>query len=363
MITLNIRLPGRSYPIQIGDGILERALPELFCGRPAKKAAVVSDETVWSLHGARLEAALRGHGVDFAATILPAGEASKSLNAFERLLRAFARQGLHRNDPVIAFGGGVVGDLAGFAASAFMRGVPFAQIPTTLLAQVDSSVGGKVAVNLPEGKNLVGSFYQPALVIADTGLLASLPRRELNAGLAEVVKYAAIGCDGLLPLLETKAGETPGPDRLARIVELCCVCKAGYVERDERDTGDRMMLNFGHTFGHAVEKYFQFERYNHGEAVAIGMALAARAGLLLGLTPRETLTQITDLLDAAGISDAAPCSPTELIPLMLGDKKSGEGELTLILLRAFGAPFAHKIRPERLLALFADADMRERVKV
>ncbi|MDR1060542.1 MAG: 3-dehydroquinate synthase [Clostridiales bacterium] len=423
--TLDIRLPHTSYSILIGGGILREGLRRAFAGRPAKIAAVVSDENVWALHGGSLASALRELGIECHAEIIAPGERSKSLASLETLYSSFFRAGLRRDSPVIAFGGGVTGDLAGFAAATYMRGTPLIQIPTTLLAQVDSSVGGKVAVNLGEGKNLVGSFYQPSIVIADTDLLSTLPPREIRAGLAEVIKYAAIGCEGLLPLLEraplsgiagvargagkareegeahmesrasaagciggtggasetgeTGATEQPGElerldrpdmpaqsdgpdtlggpdgrDRLGEIVRLCCAGKASYVERDERDTGDRMMLNFGHTFGHAIEKLFSYKTYNHGEAVSIGMMMAVRAGELMGATDPAAAGALGRLLDSAGLCGYRESFDMErLIPLMSGDKKNASGGgISLVLLKKFGSPFAARASQQELAELF-----------
>lgn len=350
MTELTVALPGRSYPILVGRGALEAGAAALRRLCPDGRATVVADETVWRLHGERLERALAGRGISFRLVLIPPGEASKSMEALARLYGELSRAGHGRGDPVIAFGGGVTGDLAGFAAATYMRGVPLVQIPTTLLAQVDASVGGKVAVNLPEGKNLAGCFWQPELVLADADLLCTLPLREWKAGIAEVVKYAAIGERHLAALME--AQDEPG-DRLEEMISLCCACKADYVRRDERDAGARMMLNFGHTFGHALEKLGSYEKYSHGEAVAAGMALAARTGVLLGLTAPVAETRLLGMLDRAGISSACAERVADIVPVMTGDKKNAGGLITLILLRDFGEPFAHRISDAELLGLLA----------
>lgn len=350
MKELRINLEKRSYSIFIGGGILQEIEFLRYC--PDKRAAVVSDENVWSLHGKNLGKVFENHGIAFHAVIVPAGEKSKSMETLARLYKEFAGFGLKRTEPVIAFGGGVVGDLAGFAASTYMRGVPFIQIPTTLLAQVDSGVGGKVAINLDEGKNLVGSFYQPELVVADTEILETLPEREWNAGLAEVVKYAAIGEQGIGSILR----EPDAPrKRIDEIVFLSCKSKAGYVERDERDTGDRMMLNFGHTFGHAIEKIHGYERYNHGEAVAIGMALATRAGILLGVSKSPDVEkELIDMMNGAGLKYLLEDDIAGIIPLMSGDKKNSGNMLTLVLLEEIGKSIIYKISPDELLRAFRE---------
>lgn len=345
---LEIRLPGKFYPILVGEGALTQCAGEIAGRVPDGRAAVVSDETVWALHGPLLEDALREKGIKTVRVLVPPGEGSKSLEALAGLYKEFARSGLRRSDPVIAFGGGVVGDLAGFAASTYMRGVPLIQVPTTLLSQVDSSVGGKVAINLEEGKNLVGSFYQPQLVVADTGLLSTLPEREWKAGMAEVVKYAAIGEKSLPELL---ADPRKTRERLERIVYLCCRCKARYVKNDERDTGRRMVLNFGHTFAHALERYHAYGKYCHGEAVAIGMALALRTGVLLGVTESEAEAQLTGLMLANGLSITPEEPMEELASLMTGDKKNSGDSITLVLLEGIGRPVLRRIGRSELTEL------------
>lgn len=343
MLRLDISLPGQTYPLFFGRDLLTgAAFSEIAAFR---KAAIVSDETVWALHGERLTRALSARGIVFTSTVIPPGEQSKSLARVERLYHAFHQFGLQRTDAVIAFGGGVVGDLAGFAAATYLRGVKFLQIPTTLLAQADAGVGGKVAVNLPEGKNLVGSFYQPVAVLADTAVLASLPAREWQAGMAEVIKYAALGERELYTLL---SGGQAFSGALERTVYLCCRCKAGYVEQDERDTGARMMLNFGHTFGHAIEKYYGFERYNHGEAVARGMMLAARTGEALGVSEAGTARKLQVLLELCGVGWRLDGDVAALIPLMSSDKKNSGAELSLVLLKRMGEPFLYRVSHERL---------------
>ncbi|MDR1590345.1 MAG: 3-dehydroquinate synthase [Oscillospiraceae bacterium] len=353
MRRLDVELGERSYPIFIGEGALRESAERIaeLCG--GGRAAVVTDTNVRAAHGDALSDVLRSRGVEAETVAVEPGEGGKSIANLERLYHAFAGFGLRRSDAVIAFGGGVVGDLAGFAAATYMRGVALVQIPTTLLAQVDSSVGGKVAVNIDEGKNLVGSFYQPRLVISDVSLLGTLPERELYSGMAEVVKYAAIGESGLAGLLASRGAPS---GRLGDIVYMCCRCKAGYVRRDERDTGERMTLNFGHTFGHAIEKYYGYGTYLHGEAVAMGMALAARAGEALGVTSPEASRELLGLMDTCGLRYDFDGDPGCLIPLMAGDKKNTDGDITLILLENFGAPTSRRISGGALgRALTADA--------
>jgi 3-dehydroquinate synthase len=260
--TLTVGLSGNSYDILIGDGLLDN-LGEMLkplCAPVGPAAAepvtttgpiaVVTDENVWELHGSRFASSLSGAGVDFEPIVLPSGERNKSLLGLSSLYEAFARLPLARDGLVVAFGGGVTGDLCGFAAATWMRGVRFVQVPTTLLAQVDSSVGGKTAINLPQGKNLVGAFYQPKLVVIDPQTLDTLPDREMRSGMAEVIKYGAIRSSSLFETLAKKIG----PEDLSDVIYECCSIKSEIVARDERDFGERMLLSFGHTLGHAIEK-------------------------------------------------------------------------------------------------------------
>ncbi|MDR2529941.1 MAG: 3-dehydroquinate synthase [Oscillospiraceae bacterium] len=321
MQVIKVNLPGREYEVTLGVGAFE-LLPRAIRGR---RAFVVTDSNVSTIYGERLAALL--DGASNHVEIVAPGESSKTIEQASKLWSAMQRFGLRRGDVVVAFGGGVVGDLAGFAASAYMRGVSYIQIPTTLVAQVDSSVGGKTAVNLPEGKNLIGAFHQPEAVLLDVGFLETLPERELKAGLAECVKYAMICAEPAPPL-----------DNYALLTAYCVTAKARFVELDELDFGARMYLNFGHTFAHAIEKRFDYRRYNHGEAVAIGMALALHAGAKLGVTPTHVRDAGLKLLTDAGLDIALDFDPRELVPLMQSDKKNGAGTLKLVLLRDLGDP-------------------------
>jgi len=349
MLSLDVRLPGNTYPIVIGKNAVEKSLPQLKKLCPNSRAAIITDEIVWTIYGIKLQALLRQAEIRPTVIIMPPGEGIKSIEGISYVYGRLCDSGLQRTDPIIAFGGGVVGDLAGFAASTYMRGVPFVQIPTTLLAQVDSSVGGKVAINLPQGKNLVGSFYQPSLVIADTAMLQSLPKREVVAGMAEVTKYAAIGVSELTPILSKKDSIWSDTDR---IVYLCCAGKADFVEKDERDTSIRMILNFGHSFGHAIEKRTNFKTYIHGEAVAMGMTMALRAGIRMGLTAPDTEQALLELMENAGLPIEYPGKISDLIPLMSRDKKNTGDKLTLILLKEMEQPFTHNISSAELDLVF-----------
>lgn len=351
MQKISVSLPCGGYPVLIGRGALEKSTDVLREACPGSHAAVVSDENVWNIYGGLFRRVMNDAGVDFHAIILSPGEESKTLDSVERLFGEFHGFGLTRKDPVIAFGGGVVGDTAGFAAATYMRGVPLIQIPTTLLAQVDSAVGGKVSVNLAAGKNLAGSFYQPVLVISDTGLTDSLPEREWRSGTSEVIKYAALGETRLTPLLETPALLHT---ELEQAVSLCCQSKAAHVAEDERDYGLRRMLNFGHTFGHAIEALHKYKTYTHGEAVAVGMALAARTATLLGVSGGDTERDVTCMLSAQGISFAFNDTIDKILPYMSSDKKNGGGKISLVLLKEIGRPFIYAIEPERLAGLFRE---------
>ena len=328
-----VPLGDRSYDILIGPHLLTEtlfnALQESY-----GKVIVVSDETVWQLHGTDLESSLNAARITFNTVLVPAGEKSKSLSELEKILNFFAGNGLGRDGLVIAFGGGVIGDLAGFAASIWMRGVRYIQIPTTLLAMVDSSVGGKTAVNLNAGKNLVGTFWQPSLVIADTSLLKTLPEREWRCGLSEMIKYGAL----FSPSLFEELASMENTDRLPELIEICCYLKSDTVQADERDNGQRMLLNYGHTFGHAVEKLGDFEQFNHGEAVAIGMMLAATVGERIGITKLESncKSQLEKVLTAHGLPINCPFSANEMLQAMMMDKKAHDGGIELILLEDIG---------------------------
>lgn len=328
---VRVELPAGGYDILIGDGLLATAgsrLAALCKGR----LAVVSDETVWALHGAALATALDAAGLGWAPILLPPGEGSKTLASLEQLLGRFAAAGLDRQGLVAAFGGGVVGDLAGFAAASWMRGVDYVQLPTTLLAQVDSSVGGKTGVNLAAGKNLAGAFHQPRLVLADTALLSTLPPREQHCGMAEMIKYGALFSEELFVQLAGPRLARP----MAALVEACCAWKAEMVRADEKEAGRRMLLNFGHSFGHAIEKLGAYTRHNHGEAVAMGMVLAARFGQRTGFTRQGCASRLEQALAARGLPTACPYGPAELFEAMGLDKKSRDGGLNLILLRDIG---------------------------
>lgn len=351
--TITVGLGERAYDIHVGAGGIARAGALL---KPLANGVVpvVTDEHVAALHLEPLLASLKAAGIAARAIVLPPGEGSKSFAGLEKLSGTLLDMGVDRKGLVIALGGGVIGDLTGFAAGVLKRGVAFAQIPTTLLSQVDSSVGGKTAINAKQGKNLIGLFHQPRIVIADTALLATLPRRELLAGYAEVVKYGALGDAEFFNWLEANAAKALAGDSAAIVhaVAHSCQMKADIVARDERETGDRALLNLGHTFGHALEAATGFsDRLVHGEGVAIGTALAFQLSVKLGLAPGQDADRFIRHLKAIGlpasISDipGPRASADELVAHMAHDKKVSDGKLTFILLRGLGQAFVTRDVP------------------
>lgn len=353
MDVVDVVIGERSYVIQIAPQVLE-SLPALCAAAGLKpgKALVVTDENVAPLYAAQVQRVLDLAGWETRLAVVPAGEGAKTLAWAGRLYDEALAAGLDRRRPIFALGGGVVGDLAGFVAATFLRGVPFVQLPTTLLAQVDSSVGGKVAVNHPQGKNLIGAFYQPRLVAADMNTLATLPEREWRGGLAEVVKYGAIMDGSFLSwLVERQGGIAARQAAVAgAIVSRCCRYKAEVVAEDERESGRRAILNFGHTIGHAVEAATGFGRYIHGEAVAIGMVGAAFLGERCGRTPAGTCRRLEEVLQALGLPvRTAACTPEQLEPLLLHDKKMAEGKLHWVLLSSLGeAVVTNQVPPDQV---------------
>ncbi|MDE2178312.1 MAG: 3-dehydroquinate synthase [Xanthomonadaceae bacterium] len=338
--TLDVALGDRAYPIHVGPGLL--AASALW--RPAlrgRHVLIVSNDTVAPLYLERVVAGLEG--LRHAALVLPDGEVHKTLDSAARVFAALAALGATRDATVIALGGGVIGDLAGFAAACWMRGIDFIQMPTTLLAMVDSSVGGKTGVNLPAGKNLVGAFHQPRAVIADTTVLATLSAREYRAGLAEIVKIGAIGDAGFFDWLEARAEALVAreEDDLVRAITHSCARKAGVVARDETEQGERALLNFGHSFGHALEAECGYGVLLHGEAVAIGMLQAANLSAALGQAAAADTKRLQALLARIGLPTAAPphLDPDALLARMALDKKNRAGRLRLILWRGVGNAF------------------------
>jgi len=339
LVRVTVPVPGRPYDVTIGAGLLPELgehLPEL---PGATTAFVVSDRTVADLHHAVVAEAIESRGLTSVLLLVPEGEEAKSLQAYESLLRQLAGREAHRDDVILALGGGAVGDLAGFVASTYMRGLPLIQVPTTLTAQVDAAIGGKTAVNLPEGKNLVGTFTQPVAVLADVDALATLDERAFRSGLAEVAKYALTLDTDLLAMLERDPAPVArrDPAVLEDVIARCVAAKARIVAEDERDASARLVLNYGHTLGHALERLDSFRGRTHGEAVALGMvfaaALAESRGLAAGLRERTAR-----LLDPLGLAPHGDLPPTDDVLLCLRlDKKYRDG-VRWVLLEDVGRP-------------------------
>lgn len=347
--TVRVNLDDRSYDILVGPGLISRAGELAAPLLRRRRVAIVTDAHVAQHHLDTLKASLDASGIRHDTVILPPGEQTKCFSILESLMESLLQAGLERGDMLIAFGGGVIGDLTGFAASILKRGIDFIQIPTTLLSQVDSSVGGKTGINTPQGKNLVGTFYQPRLVLADTDVLKTLPMREFLAGYAEVVKYGLIADPDFFEWLESNLDALKAGDEAARIhaIETSCRWKAKIVAQDEREGGVRALLNLGHTFGHALEAAtgFSSERLVHGESVSIGMVLAFELSAQLGLCPGQDTVRMRRHLERAGlptrldeVAGGLP-GPDELIELMGHDKKAVDGKLTFILARGIGDAF------------------------
>jgi 3-dehydroquinate synthase len=367
--TIRVELAGRSYDIAIGPGLIDQAGALSRPLLPAPKVTIVSDETVAPLYGARLAASFDKAGIKASTVTVPAGENSKEFGAFGRLMNELLDQRPDRKTTLVALGGGVVGDLTGFAASVLLRGVDFIQVPTTLLAQVDSSVGGKTGINTRHGKNLVGTFYQPRLVLADTDVLDTLPRRELLAGYAEVAKYGLIDDPAFFAWCEANGAAVLSGDAAKRTyaIEQSCLAKARIVAADERETTDlRALLNLGHTFGHALEAETGFgSDLLHGESVGTGMAMAFDLSARLGLCPATDAERVRRHLGAVGLpmrlraiggDNRRSWDATRLIEHMRGDKKAEGGRLTFVLARGIGKAFvSREVDEAALRGLLDDA--------
>ena len=350
MKTLTVALPGRSYDILIERGLLDRAGQHCRKVLPrADKLFVVTDSTVGPLYLKRIIPPLEAAGFETAICEIPAGEASKCAGELARLWECMMDFGLTRTDAVVALGGGVVGDLAGFAAATILRGVDFVQIPTTLLSQVDSSVGGKVAIDLDHGKNLAGAFWQPRLVLMDPDTLDTLPDATFADGMAEVIKYGCIFDRTFFDFLAQRPDRARLMEEIEHILYTCCDLKRKVVEEDERDTGNRMLLNFGHTLGHAYELAGHYETWTHGQAVAAGMVRAAGLGERLGVTPAGTAETIARTLALLGLPVEIPCSLADYTAAIDLDKKGAGAEIAVILLEELGRAVPHRMPKEALL--------------
>jgi 3-dehydroquinate synthase len=357
--SVHVNLAGRSYDIQIGRGVASIALQEIRKLAPSSRVMIVTDDNILKFHEKTIMDIFSKEYVE-TCHVVPFGEASKSWTHLGNLVESIIKAKLERGDIIIAFGGGVIGDLTGFAASMVRRGIRFVQIPTTLLAQVDSSVGGKTGINSPQGKNLIGAFYQPILVLADTALLDTLPPREMRAGYAEVVKYGLIDKPEFFEWLEAGAWKgifSGGPER-EEAVQISCEAKAAIVARDETETGDRALLNLGHTFGHALEQAVSYDsaRLVHGEGVSIGMALAHRFSQKLGFISGQDVTRVTKHLDEVGLPTrlqqikGGVGTADSLMQAIYQDKKVTRGKLNFILTRGIGKSLiARDIEPSSVI--------------
>jgi 3-dehydroquinate synthase len=372
--TIAVALGARSYDIVIGRGVLASLGARVAALRPGAKAYVVTDENVARHYIGAVKASLDQAGVAMNGTVVAPGESSKSYRVFEQVCEAMIASHIERGDLVIALGGGVIGDLAGFAAAVVRRGLDYVQVPTTLLAQVDSSVGGKTAIDSVHGKNLIGAFHQPILVAADTALLDTLPEREFRAGYAELVKYGLLGDAAFFSWLEKNwrdifaGGNSSGSFARDRAIAVACRAKAAIVARDERETGDRALLNLGHTFGHALEAAWGFsDRLLHGEAIAAGMALAfefsaRRQGLVSKADAARVIAHLAETGLPTGFRDISGPLPSvdQMMELIAQDKKVKRGMLTFILVRGIGAAFIEAGVEQREVRAFLSEKLAER---
>ena len=354
MESLKVNLGDRSYPIQVGAGILDGIGKRLQESGLTGKVAVVTNPTVAQLYLDAVHGSLQQAGFEVVPILVPDGEEHKTLKSLTTIYNRLITERCERKSCVLALGGGVIGDLAGFAAATYLRGVPYVQVPTTLLAQVDSSVGGKTGVNHENGKNLIGAFYQPKLVLIDVNMLASLPRRELVGGLAEVIKYGIIEDPQLFDELEKNVAKLIELDRelLKRVIVTSCSIKARVVEADEREENQRAVLNFGHTLGHALEAATDYRQLLHGEAVAIGMVKAAMLSVQHGFCDQQTFERILKLVKKAGLPNEIPSgvSMVKVIQSMELDKKAAGGKIKFVMSQGIGKTRFHWLSPGEVLA-------------
>ncbi len=353
---VSIELADRRYDILIGSGLLDRAA-DVACGPACADALIVTNTTVAPLYAERLQRVLATHHARVHTIALPDGEAHKDWDTLNLIFDQLLGDGFDRKTVLYALGGGVVGDMTGFAAACYMRGVSYVQVPTTLLAQVDSSVGGKTAINHPAGKNMIGAFYQPLKVIADLDTLDSLPDREISAGLAEVIKYGPIADDGFLGWIENNIDALRARDKsaLAHAIQRSCEIKAWVVAQDEREAGLRAILNFGHTFGHAIEAGLGYGAWLHGEAVGCGMVMAADLSARCGLIDAAYAKRITAVIERAGLPICGPRLGAErYLELMRIDKKSESGQIRFVLIDAPGRASLHRADAALVAEVIAD---------
>lgn len=347
MKTMHVKT-GREYDIHFERGALQKCSKLIRSVTAARRAAIITDSNVAGFYAAEVRASLSAAGFEASLFVFPAGEESKTLATIADMLSFLAEQSLTRGDIVVALGGGVTGDMAGFAASCYLRGIEFIQIPTSLLAQIDSSVGGKTGVDLPQGKNLCGAFHQPSLVIIDPDTLETLPAKFFTDGMGEAVKYGCIKSPSLFERIENEHVR----DFLDDMIYECVDIKRAVVENDEKEKGERMLLNFGHTLGHALEKYYHFTRLTHGQAVGIGMVLIAHAGERNGITAPGTARRIEEVLRRLGLPHTDPAPLPDLLRAAHADKKRASDGLNLVLLREIGSAFVQKVPEEELPSFF-----------
>ncbi len=345
---------GRPYDIHIGRGLLDQAGPRCRDALPqARRIALIADSTVPPLYGEQVAESLRQAGFSVLVRTVPAGEHSKNAETLAALWEELTAFGLTRTDAMAALGGGMVGDLAGFAAATLLRGIRYVQLPTTLLAQVDSSVGGKTAIDLHSGKNLAGAFWQPSLVLMDPDTLATLPDRDFASGMAEVIKYGCIADRAFFDFLAAHPSRQAVMGEIESILYTCCDIKRNVVEKDERDTGRRMLLNFGHTIGHAYELLGNYAAWTHGEAVAAGMCAAVRLGAALGVSGEDSLPALTGLLEAFCLPTCIPLSDAQAwqaVEQAVGlDKKNAGDAITMIFLRQLGEGLPVTLKKDTVL--------------
>lgn len=359
---MEVPLGDRSYPIFIGDRILHGFVDKYEEKFDGVKAVIITNPTVWDFYGSQVAESLSVENIDYEIVLVRDGEEAKSLTVAERIYGELIEKGYERKDVIIALGGGVVGDLAGFVAATYQRGVPFVQIPTTLLAQVDSSVGGKVAVNHPLGKNMIGAFYQPSFVYIDVATLKTLSDKDFADGMAEVIKYAFIKGEPLLEMVRDSREEVLSKqvDALADMVARCCSVKAEIVSKDEKDQGIRAFLNYGHTLGHAIESTTRYD-FSHGQAVAVGMVFAAHLANRLGMLDESSVQLHKDIISGYGLPtsiSAVGADASELVAVMARDKKRERGTHNFVLLDGMGNPVVKAV-DEAVLTLVLGEFLRE----
>lgn len=338
ILTVDVTKEAVHYPLKIEKGLLKELAREIKHIYKNKKIAIVTDENVQKLYGEEVADQLTKAGYELEMIVLNPGEQAKSMENLQVIFSRLIAFGLSRSDLMIALGGGVIGDLAGFAAASYLRGISFIQVPTTLLAQVDSSVGGKVAIDLPEGKNLVGAFYHPELVIIDPNVLTTLSDSTFNDGMAEVIKYGCIHDEQFFSRLKGYANREEVMAEIEEVIAICCTIKKDLVQADEKDTADRMLLNFGHTLGHAIEAYYHYETYTHGQAISIGMVAINQLTEAAGISEEGSTDKIKAILDQYQLPTelAVASDYQEILPLIKNDKKNIQNALQVVVLDAIG---------------------------